>query len=155
MKYLVILTIVVSVTCAQTDIPVKFLQKLENQWVLQKGEGGTVETWEKTGDNFYEGFALTTTRPESSHLDAELLTLFKTRNTWYYMAHPSQNKYPALFELTEANDTTALFVNSEHDYPQQIRYTFVGSDSLVAEISLINNKNLRKFGFKKSTVKDD
>lgn len=155
MKYLMMLTLLVSITYAQTDIPVKFLEKLEDQWVLQKDPGGTVETWEKKDENFYEGFALTTTRPESSHLDAESLTLFKAHSTWYYMAHPSQNKYPTLFTLVEANDTTALFINDEHDYPQQIRYTFTGTDSLIAEISLINNKNLRKFGFKKSTVKDD
>lgn len=49
-------------------------------------------------------------------------------------ATPS-NQPPATFVASESNDTLILFENPDHDFPQSIRYTRRGRDSLVAVVS--------------------
>lgn len=51
-----------------------------------------------------------------------------------YQAAPS-GQPPAEFVASQVSDTLALFENPNHDFPQQIRYTRRGVDSLVAIVS--------------------
>lgn len=64
-----------------------------------------------------------------------------------YVAQPS-GRPPTRFRMTEASATHADFANSEHDFPQRIRYTREG-DLLRAEISGGNPVHRIEFRFRK------
>ena len=46
----------------------------------------------------------------------------------------------------ETTATTAVFVNSEHDYPQRIAYTREGN-ALLADISLVDGSKVNSWRF--------
>ena len=61
----------------------------------------------------------------------ELMVLRAVGSGWVYEAHPS-GQSPASFTSTAITDTSIVFSNPEHDFPQTITYSRVGADSLVA-----------------------
>jgi hypothetical protein len=50
-----------------------------------------------------------------------------------YVAMPSGQK-ETVFSLTAVSDTSVVFANPAHDFPQRIMYRRIGRDSLVARI---------------------
>lgn len=68
-----------------------------------------------------------------------------------YEAAPSGQE-PGAFLATAAGDSAVVFENLTHDYPQQVRYTRVGGDSLLAILSGTVRDRLRTITFRYSRV---
>lgn len=64
-----------------------------------------------------------------------------------FEASPS-GQPPAAFLSTVVSDTLVIFENLTHDFPQQIRYTRAGSDSLVAVVSGTVREKPRAISFR-------
>lgn len=64
-----------------------------------------------------------------------------------YEASPS-GQPPAAFVSTTVSDTLVVFENLTHDFPQQIRYSHAGRDSLVAVVSGTVRERLRSIAFR-------
>ena len=68
-----------------------------------------------------------------SLLAYELVIIRAHAGVLMYEAHPS-GQAAATFTARTATDSSVLFENPGHDYPQQVGYRRVGGDSLVAWI---------------------
>jgi len=64
----------------------------------------------------------------------ELLLLHEEESGWVYEAHPS-GQPTAGFRSSAITDTSIVFSNPDHDFPQTIAYIRIGSDSLLARIA--------------------
>ena len=98
-------------------------------------DGSAQEVWVADSDGGLSGFSVSVADNKVSFY--ETLTIRSGQDgTLVYTAHPS-GQASTSFTATEIKENSALFVNSDHDYPQQIRYTRV-TDSLQATISLLD-----------------
>ena len=52
----------------------------------------------------------------------------------FYTPKPRENPYPVPFKLVEFENSTAVFVNPDHDFPQKFIYKLKASDSLHVRI---------------------
>ena len=64
----------------------------------------------------------------------ELLLLREEESGWVYEAHPS-GQPAASFRSSTVTDTSIVFSNPAHDFPQTIAYFKIRSDSLIATIA--------------------
>jgi hypothetical protein len=63
----------------------------------------------------------------------ELVVLRERSGRLTYEAHPS-GQATAVFTATSVTDTSVVFENPEHDFPQRVRYTRIGPDSVLARV---------------------
>ena len=63
-----------------------------------------------------------------------------------YEAHPSGQE-SARFPAILISDTTLIFEDPEHDFPQRIGYDRVGTDSLIGWIEGMQGGELRRIDF--------
>ena len=63
-----------------------------------------------------------------------------------YAAQPG-GRPPILFKATELTDSSAVFANPAHDFPQRILYRTRGADSLVARIEGGDGADVRGIDF--------
>lgn len=89
------------------------------------------ENWTAPRGGVMIGISRTVRR--DSLIEYELVLLRESGGVITYEAHPSRQPL-ATFTATEATNSTIVFANPSHDYPQQVGYRRVGSDSLVAWI---------------------
>ena len=74
----------------------------------------------------------------------EVLSIKQSGNgTWTYTAHPS-GQAAASFQAVQISDSSVVFANPDHDYPQEIRYRREGG-RLYATISLLSGVNPNSF----------
>jgi len=66
-------------------------------------------------------------------VEYEYLHIEEKDGALVYTAHPSGQPSDS-FRQIEITDDKIVFANPEHDFPQRIRYTRVGPDSLLAQI---------------------
>jgi hypothetical protein len=77
----------------------------------------------------------------------ELIVLRAVGSGWVYEAHPS-GQPAASFTSTAITDTSLVFSNPEHDFPQTITYSRVGADSLVARTAGGGGERPREYVFR-------
>jgi hypothetical protein len=78
-----------------------------------------------------------------SLLEHEFIVLREEGDRFAYEAHPSRQS-AAVFLSREIGDSTILFENREHDFPQRIGYRRDGRDALAAWIEgSVNGKSRR------------
>lgn len=98
-------------------------------------DGSAQEVWVADSDGGLNGFSVSVADNRVSFY--ETLTIRPGENgAFVYTAHPS-GQASTVFTATKITENSALFVNPDHDYPQQIRYTRV-SGQLQATISLLD-----------------
>ena len=73
----------------------------------------------------------------------ELVVVRDLNGVLTYEAHPS-GQPTATFTAREVTDSTVIFSNPAHDFPQEVGYRKAGADSVVAWIAgTLNGKNRR------------
>ncbi len=77
----------------------------------------------------------------------ELVVITADSGSLVFQAHPS-GQPSALFTQLELNDTSVVFENPEHDFPQRIGYSQRGSDSLYAWIWGVADGEARRIDFR-------
>lgn len=109
------------------------LQWLVGCWMTP--DGSSQEVWVADNDGGLSGFSVSVAGNKVGFY--EILTIRPgDSGAFVYTAHPS-GQATTSFTATEITENSALFVNADHDYPQQIRYTRV-ADRLQATISLLD-----------------
>ena len=85
----------------------------------------------------------------------EQIQLLAENNTLFYIPTlTNQNKgLPVRFALKSSTDSSLLFENSSHDFPQLISYQKIGVDSLFAEVSGTSKGKARSEKFRMKRVK--
>jgi len=118
---------------------------LIGSWENQMEEGRLTETWEKVNDSLYSGKSYFI--KDKDTLDNEVIHLMQKGNDLFYIpiVKGQNNDEPVVFSATSASASQMVFVNPKHDFPQKITYRKVNNDSLVAEISgLDQGRNARE-----------
>ena len=76
----------------------------------------------------------------------ELLLLHQDESGWVYEAHPSGQPV-ASFKSSAITDTSMVFSNPDHDFPQTITYLRISPDSLIARIAGERSGRFRQVEF--------
>ena len=101
-------------------------------WEVSAGELMIEEHWMAVRGGTMLGMSRTVRGGEL--VGYELLLLHKEESGWVYEAHPS-GQPTASFRSSVINDTSMVFSNPDHDFPQTITYFRISSDSLLARIA--------------------
>ena len=109
--------------------------RLMGEWQNHFSEGVITESWEQLNDSSLAGKSLVIIGKDTVSSETIILQQ-KGTEVWYIPTVKEQNNGQAIpFLLTLSSSNQLIFENPEHDFPQKIVYTFMGNDSLVAEIS--------------------
>jgi hypothetical protein len=127
-------------SCKKTEKTNKLAiaDRLIGSWENQMEQGKLVETWEKTNDSTYSGKSYFI--KDKDTLSNEVIMLMQKGNDLFYIptVKGQNNDEPVVFSLTSVSAKQMVFENPKHDFPQKITYRQVTPDSLVAEISGID-----------------
>lgn len=116
-------------------------------WENKSPKGVVYETWGKANDNELSGKSYIVR--DSDTIVFETIRLLQEQDQLLYIPTvKNQNDgLPVRFVAKEQSATRLVFENPQHDFPQIISYTRIGTDSLVAEISGTQNGRERKQTF--------
>ena len=108
---------------------------LLGSWRGTGGEASFSEHWEVRDDSTLYGRGYVVVGKDT--VSAETISLVQRGGRLFYEpAVSGQNGGRAVsFESTEISDSSLVFENPEHDFPQKISYRRMGADSLLASIS--------------------
>jgi uncharacterized protein DUF6265 len=79
-------------------------------------------------------------------VEYEFVLLQEREGRLAYEAHPSGQR-SAVFTSTTISDTTAVFENPEHDFPQRVGYRKEGAHAMVAWVEGTENGKQRRVEF--------
>jgi len=114
---------------------IKKAEWLIGTWVNQTSKGDLYEHWSKVSEVEFKGKSYSLQQRDTVIYISMRLT--QEHNNWFYIpAVKAQNGgQPVRFALKRSSNTSLVFENPEHDFPQTVTYTKIDQDSLVAEIS--------------------
>lgn len=123
-------------------------------WENISEDGVTTELWKKVNDSTYhaESFIVA----EEDTVFYEIISLEQRMQNINYIVRIKDQKseQSVSFSLTNSTDSSLAFENPQHNFPTKICYFKMGSDSLFAEISGIEDGAEKKEGFPFSRVKE-
>lgn len=116
-------------------------------WTDSSKMGKATETWHKENDSTYTAESFIVSQKDT--IFYEQVKLEQRNNEIHCVIKTKgQNDNEAVsFKLRSGNAETLVFENPQHDFPTQITYTKIGSDSLYAEISGLSKGQEKKVGF--------
>ena len=139
MKLLSTLILIPALVLA-SDSPGGEFNWLAGCWETTNGKA--IEVWVVDSDRSLIGFTVTIGDDEVGSY--EVMSIKQSENgSWEFTAHPS-GQAAATFLAVEINDSSVIFANAKHDYPQEIRYERKGS-RLLARISLLGGDKPNSF----------
>jgi hypothetical protein len=108
-------------------------------WENNMEQGRLSETWEKANDSTLNGKSFFI--KDKDTLNNETVMLTQKGNDLFYIptVKGQNNNEPVVFKLTSGNAKQLVFENPHHDFPKKITYTQITKDSLVAEVSGMDN----------------
>lgn len=104
-------------------------------WESKTKQGSIFEAWMMQSESEFKGKSYMLNKADT--VVFEQIQLLAENNTLFYIPTlTNQNKgLPIRFALKSSTDSSLLFENATHDFPQLISYQKIGADSLCAEIS--------------------
>ena len=108
---------------------------LIGEWENNYEGGRMFESWEFAGDSLMSGLSYTIENGDTVAFETISLRQ-RGIDLFYIPTVNNQNEGEVVeFKLTIFTDSTLVFENPNHDFPQKISYINYGGDSLLAEIS--------------------
>jgi hypothetical protein len=123
---------------------VQRLAWLQGCWELVSPERTVEEQWLAPRGNSMLGMSRTV-RGDSLN-EYEFLVVREQGGRVLYEAHPSGQE-PTVFQSRSVSETSAVFENPGHDFPQRIGYQRAGPDSLLAWIEGTVDGRVRRVQF--------
>ncbi|RYY98959.1 MAG: hypothetical protein EOO11_06470 [Chitinophagaceae bacterium] len=99
-----------------------------------KARGELIEEWRRASDSSFSGRSYMVSGPDTSVFENILLVENGPHLLYIASVTGQNNNEPVSFQRSDTGTTTFTFINERHDFPQQIRYRRLGTDSLRAEI---------------------
>lgn len=114
---------------------IKLAHWLLGNWEDKSVDGSLTENWSKVNDSTYQATSHFIKLKDTLHY--ETIRLQQKGETLTYIAtvQGQNDDKPVAFNLITATDKQLVFENLKNDYPQKISYTHISKDSLVAEVS--------------------
>lgn len=118
---------------------IKALSWLDGSWQSQSPQGKAIEVWTIQNDSVYAGKSFFVSGSDT--LSSETITLEQTGAELNYIPVVKNQNLgkPVKFKLTDTDKDLWVFENPAHDFPTVIKYRRIGQDSLLAEISGMQN----------------
>ena len=108
---------------------------LVGNWQKQSEKGILTEAWRKLDDSTLVGRSYLISEADTLLLESIRLEQ-RTGKLYYIPTVSDQNEgQPVVFAQTNLTDSTVIFENPKHDFPQKITYSLLVNDSLPAEIA--------------------
>ncbi len=107
------------------------LRWLAGCWEQKEGDRSAVEHWFAPAGGAMIGGSHTVAGGRM--VTYEFLRIVEREGKLAYISIPA-GQVETVFALVEQTDTSALFANPEHDFPQRVRYRLVNESSLEAQI---------------------
>ncbi|MEJ2239053.1 MAG: DUF6265 family protein [Gemmatimonadales bacterium] len=114
-------------------------------WEARSETEVSEEQWMEPRGNSMLG--MSRTLRDKTLVGYELVVIRADSASLVFQAHPS-GQASAVFTQLTLSDTSVVFENPEHDFPQRIGYSQRGSDSLAAWIWGVSNGEARRVDFK-------
>jgi len=156
-KTIIILLLILTVTsCKKSDSnekdKIKTAHWLLGNWENNSVDGNLSETWKKVNDSTFNGQSYFIKAKDTLHF--EIIQLKQKGEELFYVStiKGQNNDKPITFKLTNTTEKQLVFINTKHDYPQKVSYTKITNDSLVIQISGIQQgkPSSERFSMKKS-----
>jgi hypothetical protein len=128
-----------------------------NDWLLGKWEnksddGHLLEIWKKANDSLFLGESYFIKGKDTLH--SEKIQMKKKGEELFYIAtvKGQNNDEPVTFKHIDTIQKLLVFENPKHDFPQKIMYSQITKDSIVIQISGIQQEkpSSGRFSMKKS-----
>lgn len=135
----ILILILTFASCKKSDSnekdKIKVAHWLLGNWENNSANGNLSETWKKINDSTFQADSYFIKNKDTLHFEKIQLNQ-KGEELFYVSTIKGQNNdKPIVFKLTNAPEKQLVFKNLKHDYPQKISYTQITKDSLVIEIS--------------------
>ncbi|WP_310379261.1 DUF6265 family protein [Flavobacterium sp.] len=114
---------------------IKLSNWLIGKWENKSESGNLEETWTKVNDSTFQGLSFYIKGKDTLHFESIVLQQNGEDLVYIPTVKGQNNDKPVPFKLTASTDKQLVFENPKHDYPQKIIYNQITNDSLVAEIS--------------------
>jgi hypothetical protein len=128
----------------QSPIGVERLAWMTGCWEATSAQGTIEEHW--LAPRGQTMLSLGRTVRDGRTTEYEFVVLQKRDDRLAYEAHPS-GQPPAVFLSREVGETSIVFENAQHDFPQRVGYQQRGPDSLLAWIEGTQDGRLRRIEF--------
>ena len=125
---------------------------LLGNWENKSDDGDLLESWKKVNDSLYDGESYFIKGKDTLHF--EKIQMKQKGEALYYIAtvKGQNNDKPVTFMRNDTIEKQLVFENSKHDFPQKIVYSMITKDSIVIQISGIQQgkPSSERFSMKKS-----
>ncbi|HSN47301.1 MAG TPA: DUF6265 family protein [Flavobacterium sp.] len=125
---------------------------LLGKWENNSTDGNLSESWKKVNDSLYDGESYFIKGKDTLHF--EKIQMKQKGAALYYIATiKGQNSdKPVTFKHNDTIQKQLVFENPKHDYPQKIVYSQITKDSIIIQISGIQQgkPSSERFSMKKS-----
>lgn len=107
------------------------------EWQIEGADEVTSENWILVNENLFSGECYMIEKKSGDTAFYETIEIRHESTGLVYspIVSDQNDNQPVNFLLTELTDSTVVFVNMEHDYPQKITYQRFGEDSLFAKVA--------------------
>lgn len=112
---------------------------LLGDWEHTIPEGRFTESWEQANDSVYAGKSFFIAEKDTTFAEYIQLTEDNGKLKYIVSVKGQNGEEPVAFTLTQASDSQLVFENPQHDFPDKIIYRKISADSVVAEISGLQN----------------
>jgi len=151
---LLFVTILLFASCQKSKQVSKIVGNdwLLGQWENKSDEGNLLEIWEKKNDSIYFGESYFIKGKDTLHSEKIELQQ-KGENLLYVSTIKGQNNdKPVTFIHNDTIEKQLVFENPKHDFPQKIAYSKITKDSIVIQISGIQQgkPSSERFSMKKT-----
>jgi hypothetical protein len=148
-RFLLLAVLLGAVTGARQDDRVARLKWMSGCWVRATPRFTMEEQWTVPRGGTMFGIGRTTRRLVSadSVSEHEFTQIHAVNGKLIFSAHPS-GQQPADFTESELTDSSVVFSNPQHDFPQNVRYMKGRADSLYAAVDGIVGGSKRRADFR-------
>ena len=105
----------------------------------------------RVSDKTFEGAGETFSVKKNKIVNSETLRIVEMSGEIFYLAKVPSNDSPVAFKLTDCTENTAVFENSQHDFPKKISYQYEQNKGITVFVS---GENGEGFLIEYTAVKD-
>lgn len=121
-------------------------------WQSEMEDVNMIESWIQQNDSLMVGNAVFIHDGDTASSESLVIKVIG-QDMFYYPTISNQNDGKAIeFKLTIATDTSLVFENPAHDFPQKITYIKHSEQKLTAEVSGTMDGKIEKYAFEMNKV---
>jgi hypothetical protein len=147
MKPIGLLAIIFLIAGCGNNSPVPDFTSWEGTWKTSSGSSSFTETWTKTNTQLWSGTG-TWRENDSISYEEKLSLRYNGKDCVYSALAPDQNNEQSVdFMLSLFTDSTWVFVNPKHDFPNKIEYQLLSSRMMKVDVTGIEKGKPRSLSF--------